>query len=92
MRALPTDLNEICALEVDVIYSGGFILDVATRLEVRELEDQKESNSAGEISTGLLEEYLGEQLKLSDGMTAEEKEESDSKTGELMYELCAHIT
>ncbi|KAL9673359.1 hypothetical protein QQ045_029615 [Rhodiola kirilowii] len=82
MRALPTDLNEICAIEVDVMYSGGFILDIETRLEVRQLEDQKEANSVGEIPSDLLEEYLGEQLKLSGGMTdaAEEKGEKDSKT------------
>ncbi|CAM8940394.1 unnamed protein product [Rhodiola kirilowii] len=72
MRALPTDLNEICALEIDVMYSGGFVLDVKTRLEVRELEDQKESNSVGEFSSDLLEE-------ISKGM-AEAEDENDSKT------------
>uniref|UniRef100_A0A7N0TFF1 SMP-LTD domain-containing protein n=2 Tax=Kalanchoe fedtschenkoi TaxID=63787 RepID=A0A7N0TFF1_KALFE len=82
MRALPTDLNEICALEIDVMYCGGFVLDIETRLEVRELEDQKESNSVGDISSDLLDECLGEQLNLSGGIpdATEEKDEKDSKT------------
>uniref|UniRef100_A0A7N0U3T8 SMP-LTD domain-containing protein n=1 Tax=Kalanchoe fedtschenkoi TaxID=63787 RepID=A0A7N0U3T8_KALFE len=93
MRALPTDLNEICALEIDVMYSGGVVLDIETRLEVRELEDQKESTSVGEISSDLFEEYLEKQLKLSGGMTdaAEGKDEKDSKTDGSKNLKCSNV-
>lgn len=71
MRVLPTDMNELWALEIDIEYSGGAVLDIETRLEVRELEYQKglvdtnlESGSVGQVTSDLLEEYLGKQLKL----------------------------
>lgn len=71
MRVLPSDMNEVWSLEIDVEYLGGMVLDIETRLELRELEIQGEEtqlngNSDGEVASNLLEgfEYLGEQLKL----------------------------
>lgn len=71
MRVLPSDMNEVWSLEIDVEYLGGMVLDIETRLELRELETEGEEtqfsgNSDREVDTDLLEgfEYLGEQLKL----------------------------
>lgn len=71
MRVLPSDMNEVWSLEVDIEYLGGILLDIETRLELRELELEEEEsrlngNSDGEVTPDLLEgiEYLGEQLKL----------------------------
>ncbi|CAI9780473.1 unnamed protein product [Fraxinus pennsylvanica] len=76
MRVLPSDTNELWAMEVDVEYSGGMVLEIETRLEIRELElegEQTSSNSStvGEVTSALLEgiEYLGKQLKLSEEAT-----------------------
>lgn len=72
MRVLPSDMNEVWSLEIDVEYLGGMVLDIETRLEIRELEFEGEEtrfngNTAGEVTSDLLEgfEYLGKQLKLS---------------------------
>ncbi|XP_040998416.1 uncharacterized protein LOC121244416 isoform X2 [Juglans microcarpa x Juglans regia] len=71
MRILPVDMNEVWAFEVDIEYSGGIVIDIETRLEVRELDSQKgvvdldmESSSVGEIPSDLLEgfEYFGRQF------------------------------
>lgn len=71
MRVLPSDMNEVWSLEIDVEYLGGILLDIETRLELQELEFEEEEsrlngNSEGEVTSDLLEgfEYLGEQLKL----------------------------
>ncbi|KAK6148144.1 hypothetical protein DH2020_019056 [Rehmannia glutinosa] len=71
MRVLPSNINEVWSLEIDVEYMGGMVLDFETRLEIRELELEEEetrfgTNTAGEVTSGLLEgfEHLGEQLKL----------------------------
>ncbi|KAK9106255.1 hypothetical protein Syun_022266 [Stephania yunnanensis] len=75
MRALPMDLNEVWAMDLDIEYAGGAILDIETRIEIRESELQKsmddgnsESSSMGDDTSDLLEvegfEYLGEQLTL----------------------------
>ncbi|KAK3034037.1 hypothetical protein RJ639_032959, partial [Escallonia herrerae] len=91
MRVLPSHMNEVVALELDIDYSGGAVLDIETRLEVRELHLQEgintnlESSSVGEVPTDLLEgfEYYGKQLKLSDGTIAEieQQDEGDPKHG-----------
>lgn len=67
MRVLPSDMNEVWSLEIDVEYLGGILLDIETRLELRELEFEEEEsrlngNSDGEVTSDLLEsfEYLGE--------------------------------
>lgn len=90
MRILPMDMNEVWALEVDIEYSGGMVLDIETRLEVRELDFQKglvdsEPGSSSEISSDLLEgiEYYGKQLSPAGGTVGvpEQKEEGDPNTG-----------
>ncbi|BBG96367.1 hypothetical protein Prudu_005155 [Prunus dulcis] len=92
MKVLPTDMNDVWALEVDIGYYGGAVLNVETRLEVRELDFQKgsedsspESGSVRDASTELLEEfeYFGKQLNLAEGTAdvLEHKEECDPKPG-----------
>lgn len=74
MRVLPTDLKEVVAMEIDIEYYGGAVLDIETRLEVQELENPEslgtnsDSKSVDEVPTDLLEgfEYFGEQLKLNE--------------------------
>lgn len=89
MRVLPMEANEVWAFEVDIEYSGGAVLGIETRLEVRELDPEKsmvgpnsESNSVGDVSSELLEgfEYFGKQLNLAEGTIEEpeHKEEGDS--------------
>ncbi|OVA10764.1 protein of unknown function DUF2404 [Macleaya cordata] len=90
MRVLPMDMNEVWAIEMDFEYSGGAILDVETRLEVREPDFEKgivnrglESSSVGEASSDLLEgfEYLGNQMQLSGEIVdeIEKTHEGDNK-------------
>ncbi|KAF5730410.1 hypothetical protein HS088_TW20G00783 [Tripterygium wilfordii] len=98
MRVCPTDMNEAWALEVDIEYSGGAILDVETRVEVCELDLQKgvvDSNSESSsinVSPDLLEgfERLGKQLNLSEGtIDAEErKNEVDTSFGIVLSSTC----
>ncbi|XP_044477005.1 uncharacterized protein LOC123204425 isoform X2 [Mangifera indica] len=68
MRVLPMDMHEVWAFEVDFEYSGGVVLNVETRLEVRELDANSESSSVGDVSADLLEgfEYYGKQLNISE--------------------------
>ncbi|CAK8572185.1 unnamed protein product [Lathyrus sativus] len=75
MRVLPMEMSEVWALEVDIEYSGGAVLEIETRLEARELELQtktEDSNSepsnVGAVPSDLLEgfEYLEKQLKLEE--------------------------
>ncbi|KAK3035771.1 hypothetical protein RJ639_033500 [Escallonia herrerae] len=99
MRILPSHMNEVVALELDIDYSGGAVLDIETRLEVRELNLQEgtntnlESSSVGEVTADLLEgfEYYGKQLKLSDGTIAEteQQDEGDPKHGRFKYLFCS---
>ncbi|XP_009408154.2 uncharacterized protein LOC103990667 [Musa acuminata AAA Group] len=92
MRVFPMDLNEVWSMEVDIEYSGGIILDIETRLEVREPELQKdiiktslESNSAGEVNSDFLEgiEHYGNQLKSSSNSTVgmDNRNEADKADG-----------
>lgn len=67
MRVLPVDLNEVWAMEVDIEYSGGIVLDVETRIEVCEQELQKGNlglSSTGEAASDLIEgvDFHGDQL------------------------------
>ncbi|KAH6809341.1 hypothetical protein C2S51_027124 [Perilla frutescens var. frutescens] len=88
MRVLPSDMNEVWSLEIDVEYIGGMVLEIETRLELRELEFEGEKarlngNSDGEVTSDLLEgfEYLGEQLKLPEETIDEgyhDKDETDN--------------
>lgn len=90
MRVLPSDMNEVVALEIDVDYSGGAMLDIETRLEVREEDFQDvintnlESSSAEGVTPHIIEgiEYLGQQLKLPEGTGDEiEQKDRDPKLG-----------
>ena len=81
-------MNEVWAFEVDIEYSGGAVLGIETRLEVRELDPENgmvDSNSVGDVSSDLLEgfEYFGKQLNLDEGTVdpLEQKEEVDPKLG-----------
>ncbi|XP_023542495.1 uncharacterized protein LOC111802383 [Cucurbita pepo subsp. pepo] len=85
IRVLPFELNEVWALEVDFEYSGGFCLDIETRIEVHELDLQKnavdskpDSSDVGEVSL-ILEDYLGKQFSTSEG--TEQHEEGRSVNG-----------
>ncbi|CAL9176702.1 unnamed protein product [Musa hybrid cultivar] len=60
------------SMEVDIEYFGGIILDIETRLEVREPELQKDIiktslESTGEVNSDFLKgiEHYGNQLKSS---------------------------
>ncbi|KAK8495526.1 hypothetical protein V6N12_066086 [Hibiscus sabdariffa] len=73
MRLLGSDMNEVSAFEVDAEYCGGALIDVETRIEVRDLDFQKgivdtnsEPNSVENMSSDLLEgfEHFGQQLDL----------------------------
>ncbi|XP_059647240.1 uncharacterized protein LOC132293685 [Cornus florida] len=83
MRVLSLDMNGVCALEIDIEYNGGALVDIETRLEVRELDSNLESSSVEEVTSELLEgvEYFGKQLKLSEGTVdaIEQKDEGDLK-------------
>ncbi|KAI7985050.1 Testis-expressed protein 2 [Camellia lanceoleosa] len=90
MRVLPSDMNEVWALEIDIRYSSGVVINIETRLEVQELGSEEgmmdtnlESSSVGEVTSDLLEgfEYFGKQLELSEGTldAAEHKDEPDLK-------------
>lgn len=81
------DMNEIWAFEVDLEYSGGVILDIETRIEVKDMDLQKELvDPNSESNSLLLEEFeqLGNQLNLSDGKSDEldQKGEGDAKVGQ----------
>jgi hypothetical protein len=85
MRILPMDMNEVWALEVDIEYSGGMLLDIETRLEVRELDFQKgmvsDPGSASDLLEGL--EFYGKHLSPMRGtvVVPEQKEEGDPNIG-----------
>ncbi|XP_071732098.1 uncharacterized protein [Rutidosis leptorrhynchoides] len=92
MRVLPSDLKEVVAMEIDIEYYGGAVLDIETRLEVKELENPEnfatnsDSASVDEVKTDLLEgfEYYGEQLKLNapKNQTLDQKDDETRKLEE----------
>ncbi|XP_006848627.2 testis-expressed protein 2 isoform X1 [Amborella trichopoda] len=78
IRILPVDLNEMCAAEIDIEYCGGALLDIETRLEVREpdfkrdlVDTSLEESTVGEATAHLLEgvEYFGDQLRFTEDAT-----------------------
>ncbi|KAL9381598.1 hypothetical protein Peur_027255 [Populus x canadensis] len=94
IRVLPTHMNEVWAWEVDIEYCGGLVLDIETRLEVRDLDLQKGvvdtdvgSSSVRDASSDLLEgfEHLGKQLNFSEGAvdSREWKDEGNPKSDKL---------
>ncbi|XP_027365115.1 testis-expressed protein 2-like [Abrus precatorius] len=91
MRVLPMEMSEVWALEVDIEYSGGAVLEIETRLEVRELELQAgtqdsnpQPNNAGAVPSDLLEgfEYIGKQLNFAERTNdlLEQKEYGDGNS------------
>lgn len=86
------EMNEVCALEVDIQYSGGALLEIETRIEVCELDLQREvkdsnpdSSNVDDVPADLLEgfEDFGKQLNLAEGINdlQEPKEDGDGNTG-----------
>ncbi|KAK8485229.1 hypothetical protein V6N11_021398 [Hibiscus sabdariffa] len=70
MRLHGKDMNEVSAFEVDAEYSGGALIDVETRIEVRDQDFQKgivDTNSESNLSSDLLEgfEHFGKHLNLN---------------------------
>ncbi|CAI8593464.1 unnamed protein product [Vicia faba] len=86
MRVLPMEMSEVCALEVDIEYSGSSILEIETRLEVCELEKEgsnPELSKVGSVPSDILQDfgYFDKQLGLAEGMIdlQEPKEDGDRK-------------
>ncbi|XP_047151940.1 uncharacterized protein LOC124823707 isoform X1 [Vigna umbellata] len=88
MRVLPMEMSEVWAVEVDIEYSGGALLEIETRLEPRELEldagtehSNPQPNNAGAVPSDLIEdfEYFEEQLNFAERTNdlQEHKEEGD---------------
>ena len=86
------EMTEAWAFEVDIVYSGGAILEIETRLEVCEQDlhrgkedSDPESSEVGNVSSDLLEGfgYIGKQLNLAEGTSdvKEPKQDGDMNTG-----------
>jgi len=82
------EMSEVCALEVDIEYSGSAILEIETRLEVGELEKEGSNpgtNNVGSVPSDIIQdfEYLDKQLGLAEGMNdlQEPKEDGDWNNG-----------
>jgi len=86
------EMSEVWALEVDLEYSGGAVLEIETRLEARELQLHagtddpiSESSNVGSVPSDLLEgfKYLGKELNLEERENdcQEQKEEADRNNG-----------
>ncbi|KAI7728514.1 hypothetical protein M8C21_023496 [Ambrosia artemisiifolia] len=86
MRVVPTDLKEVVAMEIDIEYYGGAVLDIETRLEVQELENS-DSKSVDDVATDILEDFElnGEQLKLNEltNKAMDQKGDENLKLGAL---------
>ncbi|XP_072074448.1 uncharacterized protein [Arachis hypogaea] len=69
MRVLPMEMNDVCTFEADIEYSGGAVVEIETRLEVGEPQNDKGtecSSNAGAAPSDL--EDLSNQLNLGDGV------------------------
>ncbi|VFQ86556.1 unnamed protein product [Cuscuta campestris] len=73
MKVLPSNVNEVWMMEIDIEYSGGAIFEIETRLEVQDLELQEggpsaESRSVDEVKADLLEgiEHFRENMTYSE--------------------------
>jgi len=102
IRVLPTHMNEVWAWEVDIEYCGGLVLDIETRLEVRDLDLQRGlvdtdvgSSSVRDASSDLLEgfDHLGKQLNFSEGTvdSQEWRDEDNPKSGKYRRFLLIYI-
>ncbi|KAL5982970.1 hypothetical protein ACLOJK_017050 [Asimina triloba] len=100
MRLLPIDVNEVWAMEADIEYSGGAILYVETRLEVREPDFQKgivnmsmEEGAGREVSSDLLEgiKQYGNQIHSKDTADTVEKRDEGDKLGVDSSHMLHHL-
>ncbi|CAL0321080.1 unnamed protein product [Lupinus luteus] len=89
MRVLPMEMSEVWALEVDIEYHGDLVLEIETRLEVRELELQRgtedsnpEASNFGSVPSYFLEgvEYFGKQLNLFERTNDLQEHKEDVKS------------
>ncbi|KAE9589698.1 putative PH domain, MMM1 domain-containing protein [Lupinus albus] len=89
MRVLPMEMSEVWALEMDIEYYGGLVLEIETRLEVRELELQRgtedsnpEPSNSGSVPSYFLEgvEYFGKQLNLFERTNDLQEHKEDVKS------------
>lgn len=96
MRVLPRDLNELWAFEVDFEYSSGILLDIETRLEIREPELEKDiittslkDDSNGAVSSDVLDsiEQYSSQFRSSEASDSALKDNGD--TGLWQFYFCA---
>nr|CAB3471541.1 unnamed protein product [Digitaria exilis] len=87
MRVLPRDLNELWAFEVDFEYSSGILLDIETRLEIREPELEKDiittslkDDSNGAVSSDVLDsiEQYSSQFRSSEASDSALKDNGDT--------------
>ncbi|KAK6925391.1 hypothetical protein RJ641_009717 [Dillenia turbinata] len=91
MRVLPVDTNEVWAVELDIEYAGGFLLNVETRLEVREVDFQESisNTNSREVTSDILDdiEYIGKQLKLPEATvdSDEQREEGDPQNAKFPF-------
>ncbi|QHO42511.1 uncharacterized protein DS421_5g154800 [Arachis hypogaea] len=79
MRVLPMEMNDVCTFEADIEYSGGAVVEIETRLEVGELQNDKGtecSSNAGAAPSDLLED-LSNQLNLGDGVNDSQEPKVD---------------
>ncbi|KAK6921321.1 hypothetical protein RJ641_014999 [Dillenia turbinata] len=86
MRVLPADMNEVWAVEFDIEYAGGFLLNVETRIEVHEVDFQEgiSSTNSREVTSDIHDdiEYVGKQLKPPEATVNSDmqREEGDPQT------------
>jgi len=88
MRVIPVDLNEVWAMEVDIEYSGGIVLDVETRIEVYDQELQKDGldNGLGLCSSAEETSDLLEGIGLSSNSVDQmENRDEGNRDGESLY-------
>lgn len=63
-RVLPMEMSGVWAFELDIEYSGEAVIDVETRVDIREVDLQKgitetrlQPSSAGEVPSNLVEDF-----------------------------------
>ncbi|KAK1431470.1 hypothetical protein QVD17_07929 [Tagetes erecta] len=84
MRIVPSDSQEVVAMELDIEYYGGAVLDIETRLDVRELENP-DAKYVNDVTADLLEgfECFGEQMKLNEQKNDQAVEHKDDEKRKL---------
>lgn len=86
-RVLPQDLNELWAFEIDFEYSSGILLNIETRLEIREPELETDiiraslkDDSNGDVSSDVLDsiEQYGNQFRSSEALDSALKDNAET--------------